>query len=81
MISVKHAIEQGDTALGVAGLNADNIFRRELREASDAVNGLLEAAMQAECSCSLKERDSGHRLECWMPNLKAAIAATVGNDG
>lgn len=39
---------------------------------------LLEAAMQADCGCSVAERDSGHRPECWMPALAAAIAKATG---
>mgnify|MGYP001616827613 CR=1 FL=1 len=35
---------------------------------------LLRAARQAQCACSIKERDSGHLLDCWMPALTAAIA-------
>jgi enterochelin esterase-like enzyme len=35
---------------------------------------LLEAAKEAQCSCTLRERASGHLVECWMPALVAAIA-------
>lgn len=39
---------------------------------------LLEAAEQAECACSVRERNSGHRIGCWMPSLRAAIAKATG---
>ena len=38
-----------------------------------AAPDLLAAAKQAQCECSLTERESGHRVGCWMPNLSAAI--------
>lgn len=39
-----------------------------------AAPDLLEAAQAADCACSVRERDSGHRTGCWMPALQAAIA-------
>lgn len=32
------------------------------------------AARNAQCSCSLDECASGHRVDCWMPELTAALA-------
>jgi hypothetical protein len=39
----------------------------------DAINSLLGAAMAAQCSCSISERDSGHKVGCWRPALQTAI--------
>jgi hypothetical protein len=39
---------------------------------------LLEASQLADCGCSLHERESGHRIGCWMPALSAAIAKATG---
>lgn len=44
-----------------------NGLRQQLAE-------LLEAAKTAQCDCSPKERDSGHKSECWFPALREAIA-------
>lgn len=44
-----------------------------------AAPDLLEAASQADCACSVRERASGHLVECWMPALKDAIAKALGN--
>jgi hypothetical protein len=35
---------------------------------------LLTAAESAQCACSLKERESGHLIDCWRPELSEAIA-------
>lgn len=34
---------------------------------------LYDAAKYAQCTCSISERASGHKVECWMPDLSAAI--------
>jgi hypothetical protein len=39
-----------------------------------AAPALLDAAEHAQCACSVRERDSGHLVGCWMPALLAAIA-------
>ena len=39
------------------------------------LKAVVEAAKHAQCSCSVSERESGHRVECWMPMLLAALAA------
>lgn len=43
-------------------------------EARAAVAELIEAASNIQCDCSLRERDSGHRIGCDMPYLRAALA-------
>ena len=53
----------------------------ELRESRDAIAELIEAAGDAQCDCTVRERDSGHKLECWMPRLRAALAAVAPKDG
>jgi hypothetical protein len=35
---------------------------------------LVQAAQAAQCACSIKERDSGHLVGCWMPALSEALA-------
>lgn len=39
---------------------------------------LLAAARNAQCGCTVKERLSGHLVECWMPALTDAIAKAEG---
>jgi len=39
-------------------------------------SALLAAAQRVDCACSPRERDSGHRIGCWMPALQEAIIAT-----
>ncbi len=53
--------------------NAEFIVR-----ACNSHEELLEAAKQAQCGCSIAERESGHRVECWMPALLDAIAKAEG---
>lgn len=36
---------------------------------------LLDAMTDVQCNCSLRERESGHRTECWMPALREAVNA------
>jgi hypothetical protein len=43
-----------------------------------AAPDLLEAAKHAQCSCTTAQRDSGHSVDCWMPDLRAAIAKAEG---
>ena len=43
-----------------------------------AARDLFEAAKDAQCSCSIAERESGHLTDCWMPALEAAIAKAEG---
>lgn len=51
---------------------------RSLAQQPAAVDDLIRAASAAECGCSLAERESGHRIGCWMPDLRAALAAKQG---
>lgn len=44
----------------------------------EAAADLLEAAEQADLACTVRERASGHRTGCWMPDLSAAIARARG---
>jgi hypothetical protein len=34
---------------------------------------LLRASKEAQCSCTVRQRDSGHVFGCWMPALSEAI--------
>lgn len=45
-----------------------------LAHSANVIEELVEAANHANCSCSPKERDSGHKSGCWMPILEAALA-------
>lgn len=36
---------------------------------------LLEAFDKAQCACSIAERESGHLVDCWYPDLEEAINA------
>lgn len=35
---------------------------------------LLAACKDAQCDCTIRERDSGHKVGCWFPAMQAAIA-------
>jgi hypothetical protein len=69
-VGVLHAIDQADTALGVAGLSDGNIFRAELREARDAVAELIEAANEAK-NALRGSYEARHAAEI---NLRSALA-------
>lgn len=45
------------------------------------IEPLVDAAHQAQCSCTLLERDSGHRSDCWFPDLKAALSKFRKREG
>jgi hypothetical protein len=42
------------------------------------IPAIIEAAKHAQCKCTVKERISGHLLECWMPELNEALARAEG---
>lgn len=60
---------QGFTASEIRNANAAMIA---------AAPSLYEAALKAQCACSIKERDSGHLVDCWMPEMLAAITKAEG---
>lgn len=37
----------------------------------------LEALDQMQCSCTVRERDSGHRTDCDMPQLKEIVRSVL----
>lgn len=39
---------------------------------------MLEALREVQCTCSTAERLSGHKVECWMPRVMAAIRKAEG---
>lgn len=43
---------------------------------------MLEAlkALATNCSCTIRERDSGHRADCAVPQANQAIAKAEGRD-
>ena len=53
-------------------------FGKELRAERDRIAALnkelVEAASEAQCGCTVRERDNGHRVGCWFPNLRAVLA-------
>lgn len=51
------------------------IARCPLHSAAEA---LLEAAKAAQCDCTISQRDSGHAVGCWMPDLLEAISKASG---
>ena len=68
-------------------IDEKNALLRRCLAAEDAMkNGevpekyarLVEAANNAQCECSVAERDSGHKVGCWMPQLQSALAAVEG---
>jgi len=42
----------------------------------EAHERLVEAAENAQCDCTISQRDSGHDVECWMPDFVDALAAS-----
>mgnify|MGYP006908234730 CR=1 FL=1 len=48
---------------------------------AEAIERLIAAADQAQCQCSITERESGHLVGCWMPALSDAIEAARKNVG
>lgn len=38
------------------------------------LRALVDAAENAQCACTLRERESGHLVGCWRPDLSEAIA-------
>ena len=51
---------------------------RQINGGLAAVAELVAAASHVECACSVRERDSGHRVGCFMPDLSAALDAVRG---
>ena len=43
----------------------------------DTALDLFKAAEKAQCACKLSERLSGHKTDCWMPELNAAICKAI----
>ena len=62
-------IDPGQERFAVRYLDEESAYS-ELYEA-------LEEAVQS-CPCSVRERDSGHRVECYAPRAKAALARARG---
>lgn len=46
---------------------------KKLKPDTEAVMALIAAAEDAQCTCTLEERMSGHVSECWMPILVQAV--------
>lgn len=68
-------------------IDEKNALLRRCLAAEDALkNGevpekyeeLIRAADDAQCDCSVSQRDSGHKIGCWMPRLQSALAAVEG---
>ncbi len=38
------------------------------------LQSVRKSADRANCECTPRERDSGHLVDCWMPELEAALA-------
>jgi hypothetical protein len=56
-------------AMGEAVKHAEKVSKDRIAE----LLGALKLARE-NCGCSIKERLSGHRVECWVPDTDAAIA-------
>lgn len=39
---------------------------------------LLAACHDADCACTVRDRNSGHLVGCWMPAMQEAIAKATG---
>lgn len=50
-------------------------------ESEPANERLRKAAEKAQCDCTPSERDSGHKSECWFPELRAALTAPPQKEG
>lgn len=58
------------------GYEAPEMERKANGNLIAAAPELYEACRTASerCGCSVSERDSGHRSECYMPQIEAALA-------
>lgn len=45
--------------------------------ATTTKDALREAFDSVQCDCSIRERDSGHKVDCWYPALEAAIVVLL----
>lgn len=53
-------------------------FEKQLTPAiTDDRQSALKALYQIQCQCTLRERDSGHRTDCDLPQLKEVIEAAL----
>lgn len=61
-----------DTAFPIQGKEfwVNQAYRRH---AANVLPELVEACRHAECNCSVREIDSGHRSGCWFPAFQAAL--------
>lgn len=56
---------------------AKTVLVREYRTINDLLDLLypvIEAASYADCACTLSERQSGHLIGCFQPELNTAMA-------
>ncbi len=51
---------------------------RRYQAQAPAIEALIEAADKSQCECTISQRESGHAVECWRPELDAALAAIRG---
>lgn len=70
----------GRTVISEPGWHAPKIYRAAIR--ASAHDDLLEACKLAiqYCACSIADRDSGHRIGCFVPDVTAAIAKAEGRE-
>jgi len=47
--------------------------RTTLPQCSIALAGLVEAARVAQCACTPKQREAGHKSGCWFPEFQARL--------
>jgi enterochelin esterase-like enzyme len=48
--------------------------REKITEQDTRIKAIVEAAEKAQCGCSISQRDSGHAVDCWRPELDEALA-------
>jgi hypothetical protein len=51
-----------------------NIKRDSVRDLLGAVKNLSSELKHLDCSCSFKERESGHLIDCNVPQIRAALS-------
>jgi hypothetical protein len=43
------------------------------KETKQALVELFDACHAADCNCTVKERESGHKTECWKPDFEDVL--------
>ncbi len=73
----KHAEWPIAGVAGQAGETEPSTNATFIANARSDIDKLVEvaaASLHAQCGCTIKERLSGHKTDCWFPRLEEALA-------